>query len=111
MRWSHPAPCKMVDCSEDRGRAIGNRHLAANILKRLLTRQAELGFVRGIGRVGPFSDLNLSLPWGCRASRHVLTCELCRESTDDALRPEGNPADLPPIPNRGSGTHKSAAYT
>src|SRR5688572_3956436 len=37
----HPAPCRMADCCEDVGLAIGNHH-AANIRKRLLTCQAEL---------------------------------------------------------------------
>ena len=49
----HPAPCRMADCCEDVGLAIGNHHHAANIRKRLLTCQAELSFAKGIGRVGP----------------------------------------------------------
>src|SRR5712691_9633426 len=47
----HPAPCRMADCCEDVGLAIGNHHHAANIRKRLLTCQAELSFAKGIGRV------------------------------------------------------------
>lgn len=49
----HPAPCRMADCCEDFGLAIGNHHHAANIRKRLLTCEAELSFAKGIGRVGP----------------------------------------------------------
>ena len=30
----HPAPCRMADCCEDVGLAIGNHHHAANIRKR-----------------------------------------------------------------------------
>jgi len=49
----HPAPCRMADCCEDVGLAIGNYHHAANIRKRLLTCHTELSFAKGIGRVGP----------------------------------------------------------
>jgi hypothetical protein len=31
-------PCRMADCCEDVGLAIGNHHHAANIRNRLLTR-------------------------------------------------------------------------
>ena len=49
----HPAPCRMADCCEDVGLAIGSHHHAANIRMRLLTCQTELSFAKGIGRVGP----------------------------------------------------------
>ena len=51
----HPAACRMADCCEDVGLAIGNHHHAANIRKRLLTRQAELSFAKGIGLSRPDS--------------------------------------------------------
>ena len=46
-------PCRMADCREEVGLAIGDHHHAADIRKRLLTCQAELRFAKGIGRVGP----------------------------------------------------------
>ena len=51
----HPAPCRMADCCEDVGLAVANHHHPANIRKRLLARQAELSFAKGIGRAGPDS--------------------------------------------------------
>jgi hypothetical protein len=37
----HPAPCRMADCCEGVGLALGNHHHAANIRKRLLTCHAQ----------------------------------------------------------------------
>ena len=49
----HPSARGMTDCPKDILLAIGSHYHVANIRKRWLTCQAELSFVKGIGRGGP----------------------------------------------------------
>ena len=85
----HPAPCRMADCCEDVGLAIGKHHHAANIRKRFLSWQAKLSFAKGIGRSKlpkcepvSFHERNRLVKFGCKLGKALKTT---KEDSDTHL--------------------------